>query len=117
MLIDFEQAAVRFNCLRPGDRAFSVLNDAKKAIKSESFQEMLLRKLSHSTTEDGNFIYDGSEDVDDRTGSSLHHLVAYAVHDMNEKPIDYDFFHEFLITTMKIPASLLYKASKQSSTM
>ena len=117
MLIDFEQAAVRFNCLRPGDRAFKFVNGVKKSIKNESFQEMLIRKLSHSTTEDGNFIYDGSEDVDDRTGSSLHHLVAYAVHDMKEKPIDYDIFREFLIKTKNIPAPLLYKASKQSLTM
>ena len=112
MLIDFENAAVRFNCLRPGDQAFTVVKGVKKSIKSETFREMLIRKLSHSTTEDGNFIYPGSEDADDRTGSNLHHLVAYAVHDMQEKPLDYDIFREFLITKLKIPASLLYKASK-----
>lgn len=112
MLIDFEEAAVRFNCLRPGDQAFKFAKGKKKMIKRESLKQMLIRKLSHSTTEDGNFIYPGSEDVDDRTGSSLHHLVAYGVHDMHAKPYDYDIFREFLITKLKIPASLLYKASK-----
>ena len=112
MLIDFEQASVRFNCLRPTDEAFKFSNNTKKLIKRESFQEMLLRKHSHSTTEDGNFIYPGSEDVAERTGSNLNHLVAYAIHDMKEKPIDYDVFREFLIKTMKIPDQLLYKAKK-----
>ena len=112
MLIDFELAAVRFNCLRPGDQAFKFEKGKKKMIKLESLQQMLLHKLSNSTDEDGSFIYPGNTDVDDRTGSSLHHLVAYAVHDMQEKPLDYDIFREFLITKLKIPASLLYKASK-----
>ena len=81
-------------------------------MRRESFQQMVLRKLSQSTTEDGDFIYPGSEDVAERTGSNLNHLVAYAMHDMKENPIDYDVFREFLIKTMKIPDQLLYNAKQ-----
>lgn len=112
MLIDFEQANVRFNCLRPTEDAFKFSNGKKVMIKSETFQQMLLRKLTDSTNEDGNFIYPGAEDVAERTGSNLNHLIAYALQDMEHKPIDYDVFREFLINTMKIPIELLYKASK-----
>ena len=112
MLIDFEEASVRFNCLRPTDAAFKYSNGKKRMIKRESFKQMLLRKLSNTTTEDGNFIYPGDTDVDERTGTNLHHLLSYGVKEMKEKPIDYDFFRDFLIKNMKIPDQLLYKAVK-----
>ena len=113
MLIDFEEATVRFNCLRPTDEAFRFSKNKKTMMKRETFQEMLLRKLNHLTTEDGEFIYPGPEDVSIRTGSNLNHLVAYAVQKMEEKPIDYDVFRNFLIKSMKIPDHLLYKKNSE----
>ena len=117
MLIDFEQASVRFNCLRPTDEGFKFTHADSKMkktmLKRESFQEMLLRKLNKLTTEDGSFIYPGPEDASERTGSDLNSLVAYTVHEANEKPLDYDIFRNFLINNMKIPDHLLYIAKKK----
>jgi hypothetical protein len=74
----------------------------KKSVDKETFCDRLLRRLSHMTDEDGNFVYPGDSDIYDRTGSGLPDLVNYAFEKTNEKPIDYDLFRDFLINEMKI---------------
>lgn len=84
----------------------------KHLLPTESLKDMLLRKLSSQTNEDGNFIYpvvDG-QDVSEkeRTGSNLRQLIEYTTSGGKEKNIDSDLFRDYLIDTMKIPMNVLY---------
>lgn len=70
---------------------------------------MLLRKLQGQTNDDGNFVYPGEENIEDRVGSSLHELIDYAFgNSKNGKPVDIDVFRSHIISALKIPPNLLY---------
>lgn len=100
MLIDFndDDVPVKFNCLRQDDEAFTVNKEGKKApLQFESFAERMKRRLQPFTNDDGNFVYPGNEDQDERTGSNLGQLLDYAFRVTNERPIDYKVFREFVL--------------------
>lgn len=107
MLIDFDSGEVRFNCLRPTDKPFKFENMEKRMLKMETLPDMLERKLE--TNDDGNIIFPGDDDVAQRTGSNLNHLIDYSMGKSKEKPIDYNAFCILLTETLKIPADKLHK--------
>ena len=70
----------------------------------------MIRKLQAKTNKDGNIIYDGTTDENDRTGSNLKLLVQYAMGKQREKPLDYEVFVFHVMQNLKIPKQHLYCA-------
>ena len=85
-----------------------MVNMQRHSLQQETLEQMLLRKLQSQTNDDGQFVYPGQESVEERTGSSLIELVAYAMRKIDEKPLDYGLFRDFLVTQLKIPPKLLF---------
>ena len=73
----------------------------------ETLREVLLRRLTPITNEDGDIIYPGDVDIKQRTGSNLNQLLKYVFDDSGDKPIDTDLFREYLLNVMKVPLYLL----------
>ena len=69
----------------------------------------MLRKLQGHTNDDGNFIYPGEGNIEERTGSALHELIEYAFgKSKNGKPVDIDLFRSHITEVLKLPPELLY---------
>ena len=85
----------------------------KHDLPAEPMKERLTRRLAKYTDGDGNFIYEGEGQPDDRRGSNLDALLSYALKEKGirmDKPLDYELFYAFLVEKMKFPSDLLFRA-------
>ena len=81
---------------------------SKQTLQQETLEQLLIRKLQTKTNKDGDFIYDGTSDEKDRTGSNLVLLVQYAMGKQREKPLDYQVWKNHVMKSLKVPEQQLY---------
>lgn len=89
----------------------------KHKLTHETLHEMLLRKLTDLTNDDGDIVYPGPGDPLTRTGSNLRELLSYLMAGEGNKCVDVPIIRDILIRDYKIPMSLLYVAKQKWKTI
>ena len=59
-------------------------------------EKKLLEKLT--VNDRGMIIFDGKGSIASRTGSPVRHLIDWYLYKLGEKPLDFDIFHDLLLS-------------------
>ena len=78
----------------------------------DTLQNIVWTRLTHLVNDDGDFVYPGDGDAEDRTGTNLNALLKYVFDKIGPKPHDTFLFVEFLHNVLKIPQDLLNSNQK-----